>query len=220
MEPDGKIYRYFDKYSDDRYKLKLMVNEWLSEKAREERIAMKSAISSELSKYSEKKLLANDKFTKLTAGFTASDQEYCDKMRVDSSHYDFMTDEDLLFEEKKLQKMLAVIKQEKESRALAPKIKVFKNVVSFINRLDNIAESDNEDCTPPDHDNNPPRNRSPRRVSTSSSSSSSSSSYSSSVVRTILAREPSEPSGMSIVATPATAVRMADVEEQQEEDII
>ena len=73
------------------------------EKTREERLAIKSSLSGELSKLKEKKILTTaDAFKTATAGFTYDDLMYCTKMTHEPSHEDYMTYEDLKFEEKKL----------------------------------------------------------------------------------------------------------------------
>lgn len=110
-----------------------------------------------------------------------------------------MTYEDLKFEEKKLGNMLKVIANEKKLRNMAPTIKVFKNINHFINTMDIIVDSDKEDEFSP-----------PNRGFL----------YASSVVRTLLSPQPSDPTGMPIVASSATAVRIAEVEVEEKEQQI
>ena len=129
MDTGGKIDKLFNKYVDDRFTLKQLVNHELSEKTREERLSIRSVLRNELSKFSEEKTLSEDAFKKVTSGFLSHDLEYCEKMQYESDHIDFMTDEDLSFEEKKLRKMIKLIIDEKKFRAIAPKIKIFKNLV-------------------------------------------------------------------------------------------
>ena len=204
MEGEGKIAKFFFSYADDRATLKTLVNHELREKTREERLSIKRKILDELAKESEKKILSDDGFKVSTAEFVLSDLQYCERMRLPQSDPESMTVGDLDFEKKKLEKMLAIIEEEKKFRALAPQIKVFKNVVSFINRMDNIPDefypTDDEDITP----------RASKRPRPSASCSS--------VLRTVLTPEPSDPMGSSIVATSATAVRVAEVTEEQQID--
>ncbi len=129
MDAGERIDRLFNKYVDDRFTLKQLVNHELSEKTREERLSIMSVLRIELSKFSEEKTLSEDTFKKVTAGFLSHDVQYCEKFHYEPDHVDFMTDEDLIFEEKKLRKMIKLIKEEKKFRALAPKIMIFKNVV-------------------------------------------------------------------------------------------
>ena len=131
MDAGGKIDKLFNKYVDDRFTLKQLVNHELSEKTREERISIRSVLLNELSKFSEQKTLSEDAFKKVTADFLSHDLQYCEKMQYQPDHFDFMTEEDLSFEEKKLRKMIKLIIDEKKFRAIAPKIKIFRNVVRY-----------------------------------------------------------------------------------------
>ena len=204
MESNGKIAKLFTKYVDDRETLKTLVNHKLSQKTREERLSIKRRILDELAKDSQNKILSDDAFQLSTADFVVSDLQYCERMRFPQSNPEFMTVGDLDHEREKLLKMVAVIDEEKSFRAMAPQIKVFKNVVSFINRMDNIPDEfyqvDDEDITP----------RASKRPRPSASCSS--------VLRTVLTPESSDPTGITVVATSATAVRVAEVAEEQQID--
>ena len=201
MEDEGKIAKYFVKYADDRSKLKTMVLYKLEERSREEQLTIRTKTRALIDKHFDKKTLSDDAYTVFSSELHNNDREYCDKIRKPPSDPDFMTYEDLVEEEKKLKGMIDVIVGGKKNRKLEPKIKVFKNVVNFIERMNKITVTYREEddgrygITPPV----PGR----RVVSTRSSSSS--------VVRTVLTNEPSDPTGMPIVATSATAVRVAEV---------
>jgi hypothetical protein len=200
MEDEGKIAKYFIKYADDRIKLKTMVRHELEERSREEQLTIRTKTRALIDKHSDKKTLSDDAYIVFSAELLDNDREYCDKIRKPPSDPDFMTYEDLVEEEKKLKGMIDVIVEEKKNRKLEPKIKVFKNVVNFIERMNKITVTYREEddsrygITPPVPG---------RRVGSTRSSSS--------VVRTVLTNEPSDPTGMPIVATSATAVRVAEV---------
>lgn len=181
--------------------MKLLVNHELSEKSREVRLAIRTKVLADITDHFEKRTLSDDKFALFSAGLLDGDRDYCEKIRYKPSNPEFMTDEDLIEEEKKLKEMIKVIGEEKKFRKLAPKIKVFKNVVSFIERMDNLAVSYREEEDDDDLNLTPPKRSPKKRCSLLSSSS----------VRTVLSPEPSDPTGMTIVASSATAVRIADV---------
>jgi hypothetical protein len=167
------------------------------------RLAIRTKVLADITDHFEKRTISDDKFALFSAGLLDDDREYCEKIRYKPSNPEFMTDEDLIEEEKKLKEMLKVIGEEKKFRKLAPKIKVFKNVVSFIERMDNLAVSYWEEEDDNDLNLTPPaRSHSPKKRCSLLSSSS---------VRTVLSPEPSDPTGMTIVASSATAVRIADV---------
>ena len=215
MEDGGKIAGYFLSYANNRVSLKTMVNHELKERTREEQLAIRTKIRALLADHDEKKTLSDDAFTVFAAELLDDDRDYCEKIRNPPSHPYFMTYEDLVAEEKKLQDMIGVIVEEKKYRDLQPKIKVYKNVVTFIERNNNLKQTYLDD--PFEYDLSPPKvaeyldQRKSRRLSTCSSSS---------VVHTeVLTNEPSDPTGMGIVATSATAVRIAEVADEADEDL-
>lgn len=123
MEGEGKIAKFFFSYADDRETLKTLVNHELREKTREERLSIKRKILDELAKESEKKILSDDGFKVSTAEFVLSDLQYCERMQSDPES---MTVGDLDFEKKKLEKMLAIIEEEKNSAHWHRKSKFLK----------------------------------------------------------------------------------------------
>ena len=87
---------------------------------------------------------AEQNFQLFRTGLLDSDREYIDKLKVGQTHPDFMTDQDLIAERKKLISMANLITAELDFRSfISEDTKVaMKYVLMSIVKMDNIAEDE------------------------------------------------------------------------------
>ena len=215
VELGGAVDTIYKKYERKPLFLEEFIDHHLKDESQfmseEVRIALRKKLLVNLSDALRNTIATKNHFVIFHAECNVDDANYISKLKLGpENRKHFQTIGDLVAEDKKLDKMKEVIANEIAERKAAPTTALMKYLCERIECIDNHNVP-----VEVEYDSQSADDFLPAFLQSSSSSSSSSSSAN---VRTTLTRMPNSVEGMAITATPAQAVRVAEVEEGKQVD--
>ena len=215
VELGGAVDTIYKKYERKPLFLEEFIDHHLKDQSQfmseEVRIALRKKLLVNLSDALRNTIATKNHFVIFHAECNVDDANYISKLKLGpENRKHFQTIGDLVAEDKKLDKMKEVIANEIAERKAAPTTALMKYLCERIECIDNHNVP-----VEVEYDSQSADDFLPAFLQSSSSSSSSSSSAN---VRTTLTRMPNSVEGMAITATPAQAVRVAEVEEGKQVD--